>query len=383
MNSIVALLGRPDTPTDGVADHCAFLGRALTRRGVDFSIVRAPALERGLLRALCQFWRMSVAWRDKWVLLQYTALGWSRRGFPFAALAAILLLRVRGIRCGVVFHEPFRQLGDRNLPWKDTIRGTCQDWIIHTLHRFSNIGIFTLPLHKISWLAADDPKAAVIPIAANIPEELPRIGSAPTATASDEPIVKTVAVFCYTLGPNSAMEVADTVQAIRAVRNQGIAVRLIAIGRGTAEMRTEIERGLAGSGAEIEILGMIRAEEIFARLSAADVQLFVCGLVSQRRSTALAGIACGLPIVGYQGLSEGTPIAEAGLHLVPYRDSSALSAALTKVLQDDELAAQLRRKSRAAHEKYFSWDAIAASYVRALRMDVPATSAVPASSREI
>ena len=105
--------------------------------------------------------------------------------------------------------------------------------------------------------------------------------------------------------------------------------------------------------------------------------------MSQRRSTALAGIACGLPIVGYQGLSEGTPIAEAGLYLVPYRDSAALSAALTKVLQDDELAAQLRRKSRAAHAKYFSWDAVAANYLRALRIDVPATSAVPAGSREI
>ena len=147
-------------------------------------------------------------------------------------------------------------------------------------------------------------------------------------------------------------------------------------------MRAEIESGLAGSGAEIAILGMIPAEEILARLSAADVQLFVCGSVSQRRSTALAGIACGLPIVGYQGLAEGTPIAEAGLYLVPYRDSAALSAALTKVLQDDELAAQLRRKSRVAHAKYFSWDAVASHYLRALRIEVPPTAAVPAGSRE-
>lgn len=379
MNSVVALLGRPDTPTDGVADHCAFLGRALARRGVDFTIVRAPAVEESWFRALWQLWQMSAAWRGKWMLLQYTALGWSRRGFPFAAVAAIMLMRLRGVRCGVVFHEPFRQ-GDRNVVWKDAIRGACQDWIIRTLHRFAQISIVTLPLAKIPWLARQDHKAVAIPIAANVPEEPPSADSAPPARNNSN--LKTVAVFCYTPGPNAVHEVADTVQAIRTARSEGIAVRLVAVGRSTAEMRAEIESGLAGSGAEIAILGMVPAEEITAHLSAADVQLFVCGPVSQRRSTALAGIACGLPIVGYQGLTEGTPIAEAGLYLVPYRDSAALSAALTKVLQDDELAVQLRHRSRVAHAKYFSWDAVAAHYLSALRIEVPATSAAPTGSRE-
>jgi hypothetical protein len=379
VNSVVALLGRPDKPTDGVADHCAFLGRALARRGVDFTIVRAVAVEESWFRALWQLWQTSAAWRGKWALLQYTALGWSRCGFPFAAVAAILLMRLRGVRCGVVFHEPFRQ-GDRNVAWKDAIRGACQDWIIRALHRFAQISIVTLPLAKIPWLAPQDHKAVAIPIAANVPEEPPGADSAPPARKNSN--LKTVAVFCYTPGPNAVHEVADTVQAIRAARSQGIAVRLIAVGRSTAEMSAEIESGLAGSGAEIAILGMLPAEEITAQLSAADVQLFVCGPVSQRRSTALAGIACGLPIVGYEGLTEGTPIAEAGLYLVPYRDSAALGAALTKVLQDDELAAQLRRKSCVAHAKYFSWDAVAGHYLRALRIDVPATSAVPAGSRE-
>ncbi len=379
MNSVVALLGRPDTPTDGVADHCALLGRALARHGVDFAVVRAPATEATWFRSLWKLWRMSAAWRGKWVLLQYTALGWSRRGFPVAAVSAILLMRMRGVRCGVVFHEPFRQGADRNLAWKDAIRGACQDWVIRALHRFSRISIVTLPLTKIPWLAPEDPKAVVIPISANIPEQPPSAHSATLVAKTSRP--KTVAVFCYTPGSNATHEVADTVQAIRAARSQGIAVRLVAMGRGTAEMRAEIESTLAGSGAEISILGMIPAEEIAAQLSAADVQLFVCGPVSQRRSTALAGIACGLPIVGYQGLAEGTPLAEAGLCLVPYRDSAALSAALTRVLQDDELAAQLRRKSRVAHDRYFSWDAVAACYLQALRIGVPAASAVAAGSR--
>ena len=84
----------------------------------------------------------------------------------------------------------------------------------------------------------------------------------PRCASRNSSNVKTVAVFCYTPGPNAVQEVADTVQAIRAARSQGIAVRLVAVGRSTAEMRAEIESGLAGSGAEISILGMLPAEEI-------------------------------------------------------------------------------------------------------------------------
>ena len=180
MNSVVALLGRPDTPTDGVADHCAFLGRALgsSRRGFQHRARSGSRQKHGSARSgsLWKFERGLA--REDGSLLQYTALGWSRRGFPFGAVAAILLMRMRGVRCGVVFHEPFRQGGDRNLAWKDTIRGACQDWVIRALHRFSQMSIFTLPLSKISWIAAEDPKAFVIPIAANIPEESPGANSA-------------------------------------------------------------------------------------------------------------------------------------------------------------------------------------------------------------
>ena len=50
LNSVVALLGRPDSPTDGVADYCGFLRRALERRDVDLKIMHAPAVEENWFR---------------------------------------------------------------------------------------------------------------------------------------------------------------------------------------------------------------------------------------------------------------------------------------------------------------------------------------------
>ena len=70
MSSLVALLGRRDTPVDGVEDYCAFLGEALARRGVEFTQARVDWFDRGWVGALRQLRRDAVGWRGRWVLLQ-------------------------------------------------------------------------------------------------------------------------------------------------------------------------------------------------------------------------------------------------------------------------------------------------------------------------
>jgi hypothetical protein len=69
-------------------------------------------------------------------------------------------------------------------------------------------------------------------------------------------------------------------------------------------------------------------------------------------------------------MAEGTPLMEAGLELVPYGDREALGAALTLILTDANLRCVLRKRSVGAHKKYFSWDAIAKSYVHFLEPDL-------------
>src|SRR5579859_6478733 len=87
----VALLGRRDIPVDGVEDYCTFLAAGLARQGVQLTQVRVKWVERGWVGALRQLGREVKAWRGRWVLLQYTALAWSRRGFPVWTLAVLRL----------------------------------------------------------------------------------------------------------------------------------------------------------------------------------------------------------------------------------------------------------------------------------------------------
>jgi glycosyltransferase involved in cell wall biosynthesis len=101
-------------------------------------------------------------------------------------------------------------------------------------------------------------------------------------------------------------------------------------------------------------------------LSSSDAMLCVRGSLYPRRGSALAGIACGLPIVGYAGAVERTPLAEAGIELVPYGNGEALGTALARVLTDERLHAELQNRNRRVLEKYFCWSEIAKRYIEAL-----------------
>jgi glycosyltransferase involved in cell wall biosynthesis len=361
MDSVIALLGQKDTPTDGLEDYCTFLAGALAQRGVDLKQVRVDWAARGWLGALRQLWRDSAAWRGSRVLMQYTALSWSKRGFPFPALAVLALLRRRGARCAVVFHEAWHQGYPSR--WIDRFRAACQDWTIRKLHRGAAKGVFTISLHAIPWLARHSETAAFIPIGANIPERF-----SPLDRTLENGRVRTVAIFCLSLDRNRAAEVEDVAFALRHALDHAVPVRLVLLGKGSHEARPEIERALPG-GVKVSSLGMLPAEEIAETLCEASALLCVYGRVSQTRGSVLAGVACGLPIVGYSGIVKGTPMEEAGVELVPYRDRHALAAALLHVLSDHRLQESLRNRSREAQKRYFSWDAIADGYIEALALD--------------
>ena len=111
----------------------------------------------------------AAAWRGKWVVLQYTALGWSRRGFPIGVLVSLAIVKLRGARCATMFHEPSGTSGPRVI---DRIRGAFQDWTVRNLHHLSQKGVFSVPLSSVSWLSDVPGRAAFIPLGPNIPEDL-------------------------------------------------------------------------------------------------------------------------------------------------------------------------------------------------------------------
>jgi glycosyltransferase involved in cell wall biosynthesis len=348
----IALLGRQDTPTDGVADYCLFLAGGLAPQGIELEQVRVPWAKIGWIGALRQLWRESAAWRGQWVLLQYTALSWSRRGFPLGAVAVLAILRRRGVRCAVVFHEADRQGGSGLL---GGIRGACQDGVIQRLYRGATKGIFTAPLETVAWLPTGKDKAAFIPIGANIPERAHRRDAA--ALAAKE---KTVIVFGVTGSAEAAAREVNDISSVMLVACKTLGrLRLVVVGRGADEARELFAKALHGGNVEVVVRGVLPAEEIAREFESADALLFVRGAVTTRRGSAMAGIASGVPIVGYRDGSTGGFLEEAGVEWSPLHDREGLTRGIMRVLSDPERWMELHDRNLEMQKNYLSWGRIA------------------------
>lgn len=351
----VALLGRQDEPTDGVRDYCELLAQAFERSRIQLEIVALRWEIEGWRKVLRALWRASRKWSGQIVLLQYTALMWSRRGFPAGALLVLAILKMHGVRLCVVFHDagyvPPRGVLQR-------LRVGFQNFTIRRMFRSAEIPVLTVPPSQLDWLPRRSHRAVFVPVGANFPPAALR-------RRDSLPEIPTVAVFGVTGGEHIETEA----EAIAYVVSRAAAaierLRLNVFGRGAIQAEAALRNKLSGKNVEIKVEGVLPAEEVRERLSRADVLLFVRGQVSSRRGSAIAGIACGLPVAGYRGPETAAPITEAGVMLVENGNQDELAEALMRILNDAKLYHDLCQRSAVVAERDFSWDAIASKFAEA------------------
>ncbi len=355
---MILLLGRRDEPTDGVEDYCNFLGPPLVARGNSIDIVRVSWATEGRLKSLYKLWQLLQGQQARWVLVQYTALAWSRRGFPALFLLVLWLLRARKMRIAVVFHDSSAYHGFRMV---DRVRSNCQRFVMRSAYRLANKSILTVPLERASWLSTDHSKAVFIPVGPNVP--------AITAcrSASNGHQRKTITVFGVTGGGTVGnQEVADIAYVAKAAAAQVRGIRLTTLGHGSKEYESRLRRVLEGSAVEFNALGVLSAEAVSKVLTEADVSLFVRGPIATNRGSAIASIACGVPLVAYSQPKLPREFSEGGVLAVSIGDREAMADATVRVLTDSELWLELHRRNRLAFETYFSWDAIANRFEQVL-----------------
>ena len=356
----IALLGRRDEPTDAVEEYCRYLGEALKEHDFEMQLMRVDFSRQGWPSALEELRRQAAAWRDEWVLVQYTALAWSKRGFPLRFSRVLKVLRNAGARVAVVFHDVTPYGGRRII---DGIRRRAQLHAIRNAHRQADLSIFTVALERVPWIPPGTSSAIFIPVGANLP--VPPVAPARLEAAEGRPL--TVAVFGITGGQAGRRESGVITEAVSFAAKRAGRVRLLAFGRHVDDVEKYLREGLSGTDVELQVSGVLPGEEVVRKLASSDVALFVRGGISSRRGSAIASIACGLPVVAYCGPETAFPISEAGVVLVSLEKREELGEALARVLRDGEYRASLAERSRRAQEKYFSWGAIAARYAEALR----------------
>lgn len=356
----IALLGRRDVPTDAVEEYCRYLGEALKAHGFDLQIARVDFAQRGWSAALEGLRRQAEGWRGNWVLVQYTSLAWSKRGFPLNFNRVLNLLRNAGARVAVVLHDVAPYGGRRII---DAIRRRTQGHIMRNARSQADLSIFTIALDRIPWIPPHSENFIFIPVGANLP--VPTEGQWGLGSARERPL--TISVFGITGGEPGRRESGVITEAVRYAAKHVGELRLLAFGRHADDAEKYLRGGLRETEIELQVTGVLPGEEVVRKLSSADVSLFVRGGISTRRGSAIASIACGLPVVAFSGPETAFPIPEAGVVLVSPQNPEELGEALVRVLGDSEYRASLAERSRRAYERYFSWKAIAAKYAEALK----------------
>jgi glycosyl transferase family 1 len=260
------------------------------------------------------------------------------------------ILKSAGARVGIVFHDAEPYPGTRVI---DLLRRFVQ---VHTMRRalaLADLAIFTVPPEKLSWLLDVPPHSAFIPVGPNLP--IP----AEFLTVSQQNPVPTIAVFSITGGKSGIRETQIIVAAVRYAAQKLGRLRLSVFGRHAELREARLREGFRDLPVELSVEGVIGPDQVVQKLSACDVLLFVRGNISTRRGSAIAGIACGLPVIAYSGSETAVPITDAGVVLVSPEKPDDLNTALVRVLSDAAYRTDLAARSRAAYQAHFAWSAIA------------------------
>lgn len=354
---VFALLGRKDEPTDAVEEYCRYLGVALHAHDIQLQIRRVPWELHGWRESLRALQLQAADWRGKWVLVQYTGLAWSARGFPLRFLRVLKILKSSGARVGVIFHDVEPYSSPRPV---DQLRRLVQVHVMRRALALSDLCIFTVTPENLSWLSETPRNSAFIPVGPNLPfpeNPVPK-------TRADLP---TIGVFSITGGDQGSAETQVILQVARHVSQHLGKLRLFVFGRHSELREATLREGLREFPIELSVEGILEPDEVVKRFAGCDVLLFVRKSISSRRGSAIAGIAAGLPVVAYKDRETGPPVTDAGVVLVDPTQPVVLGDSIVRILADPKLHQGLSARSRAAYEAHFAWRSIAKKFAALLR----------------
>ena len=223
----------------------------------------------------------------------------------------------------MVYHDVLPYHGSRTI---DKLRRRAQNHAMNEALRSCDLGVFTVPISKIPWIGKKHTRAIFIPVGANLPEP----EKAWTIERAETNRPPTIAIFGITGGESGIWEIASISEALQIVAERLGKLRLVVMGRHTDTAEKALKNLMDKQPVEICALGLLPGEEIVRQMASSDVLLFVRGGISSRRGSAIAGIACGLPVVALEGSETASPITEAGVVLADPKRQRGLGEALLK-----------------------------------------------------
>ena len=296
----------------------------------------------------------------RWVLLEYNPFSYGRAGIAPALVRDAIRLRQRTrVPLAVMVHEAWIDIHDP----KSAAVGLWQRAQLRALLRLAD-AVMT----STEALAREIGNGAVhIPVPANITA----IAATPAHARERLDLHGKLAVALFGRGhPSRALSYAEA--AIAALARERGTDRVAVLNLGAGAPQLALPRGVRVSSP-----GPLPADELSLRLTASDIVLlpFVDG-VSTRRSTLMAALAHGLPVVGLRGRNTDSILAQARgcLALTPIGDVEAFSRAAVALSRDPDRMRAMGDQARSLYQSEFDWPVTAqrvAAVLQSLARDRP------------
>ena len=323
---------RPLGDIDAIDEHSRRLVAALCAAGHDAHYVCGGL--HAVRRRGC---------RPPWVLLQYNPFSYGRWGVAPGLIREAAALRRRGARVAVMVHESWIELRD----WRTALMGAYQWTQLRSLLACSDA-----VLAATEALAGELGRKAVhTPVGSNITPLGVTSGTARERLGVGDELI--VALF-GTAHPSRALDYAEKAIVALASAEAGD-VTVLNLGTGTPALD-------AGEGVRVDTPGPLGEVEISLRLSAADLCLlpFTDGL-STRRTTLMAALAHGLPVLGLRGTATDTVLTghPQALMLTPAGDRPGFVHAAVEMAADRAALRARGESGRELYEAEFDWPVVA------------------------
>jgi len=373
----------PTYPPDrcGVGDHTSMLAATLAADGARVNVYTTRGASRSTpprvhVHPVIPRWRTVSMWtlastitraQPDAVLIQYVPFLYARR-VGFAAPLLALLLRLRGLTIVTIVHEPYVPL------WtsvKQFLLGMAQRTMLVTLMLSSvRVGVTTKfwELELRRWLPWYKNRIYRVVVGSNIPvhnidkdERLAlrgRLGIPPEAI---------VLVFFGSLHQTKLLGL--LLHTLDQLLEDGVLAKLLVVGQDRetlASAAAHVGVSLSHTADAVVCTGYATAEEVSHYLQCGDLMLApLLDGVSTRRTTIVAALQHGLPVVSTEGRWTEHQIFAGAVSMTPCRDDEGYVHAVRQLAHDPIARRELSKQGRQRAEQCFSWTEIAHSLIDA------------------
>lgn len=281
----------------------------------------------------------------QWILLQYNPFSYARWGFAPGLVGSVLRLRLaRSVRLGVFVHEAWVPMDD----WRSTIMGIYQRAQLQSLVALAD----TVMAATDRLVCEIGPQTIHVPVSSNVAPVAQSKRRARQYLGIGDEIV--VALF-GTAHPSLDRTFTDA--AIRGLACRHGPSRLVVLNLGADAPRPRVADGI-----KVRSPGVLAERELSIHLRASDFLLLpLRDGVSTRRTTLMAGLAHGLPVVALRSQHSDRILVEhpEALRLVAVDDLDGYVSAALDMSEDETGRRVTGDAARLLYEEAFDWPVVA------------------------